>query len=489
MKNIVFLLVFLNLVIKAQNVPQWEWDSLLKTQHYRLEVDKVNNFYLYGSDTIKKFNASHSLLWTKSIKNGSIGQLISCENNDILIAGNFTGLIEADHLSAQSRGPTNGFVIRLNENGNPLWLKTVGSKKIAVVSGIAASNEHIFITGTIEDTAYFTNQAIPKTIAGEMFIAKYQQNGVFISAKFAETLNPGEYHGSAGAEIKVDNNNDVILLMNVTGKTIFDSASFQGDFFGDLRVLMKLGKEFDLKWYYIMPGAYYETFFNLKINTSNDIYLIEHTYNPHYDGAGSIWKISTQGQVLLTPSFTIANLVNAIEIDPYDNVIFAGWSAHHPFDTVTVTNFHVGMADPNLNIIWQKSDTGSAGCNDIRILKNTIILAGRFSYSLKLKDLLNATDENDGYLAFLNYSHTIDIVKNKLDPIPIILFPNPSPGIFSISNMNEPATVCVYDVQGKRVCTTSIKQNKIDLSLLNKGIYFLLVNNAEGVFRKKIVIE
>ena len=67
----------------------------------------------------------------------------------------------------------------------------------------------------------------------------------------------------------------------------------------------------------------------------------------------------------------------------------------------------------------------------------------------------------------------------------ISLFPNPSNGIITVSNLNKSykSTIDIYDVLGKKVYTSIIENQQnttIDLSKQARGIYFYRINNGEG---------
>ena len=74
-----------------------------------------------------------------------------------------------------------------------------------------------------------------------------------------------------------------------------------------------------------------------------------------------------------------------------------------------------------------------------------------------------------------------------------ILFPNPSTAIFYIQRQStEKMKISVFDITGKLV----FKENNIfnthytlDLSNINKGIYFLKVNDGNKQFTKRLMIH
>ena len=87
-----------------------------------------------------------------------------------------------------------------------------------------------------------------------------------------------------------------------------------------------------------------------------------------------------------------------------------------------------------------------------------------------------------------------DINDNAEDEI--VIYPNPSKGIIyfkqndsnSISRM---FLVSVYDITGKTVVEKRINESnkELDLTLLEKGLYFVKFQLDNNVFVKKIILE
>jgi hypothetical protein len=78
----------------------------------------------------------------------------------------------------------------------------------------------------------------------------------------------------------------------------------------------------------------------------------------------------------------------------------------------------------------------------------------------------------------------------------VLLYPNPSKGLFSISlNTSKSVTISVLDIQGRSIFNELYTNNKavfvqdIDLSKVPKGIYFLNVDYDNKRIEKKIIIE
>jgi hypothetical protein len=72
----------------------------------------------------------------------------------------------------------------------------------------------------------------------------------------------------------------------------------------------------------------------------------------------------------------------------------------------------------------------------------------------------------------------------------ISVYPNPSSGIFKINSSIQKGTFEIYNLQGKKVYSGSVKSNfQIDISAQSNGIYYLKLSTSEGMVNKKIILN
>lgn len=70
------------------------------------------------------------------------------------------------------------------------------------------------------------------------------------------------------------------------------------------------------------------------------------------------------------------------------------------------------------------------------------------------------------------------------------LFPNPANASFSISGIKGATTLIVYSFNGQKQIEQSMNQTEsVDISNLPNGTYVVVVQNKEGVFREKLVVQ
>lgn len=101
--------------------------------------------------------------------------------------------------------------------------------------------------------------------------------------------------------------------------------------------------------------------------------------------------------------------------------------------------------------------------------------------STEIKQQYILVDENGG---------SISIEENK--NIKFEIFPNPSNGTFFLSqDVNTKSEVTVFDIFGKKIINLDFKTEteKLDLSYLSNGVYFLTIENENGFKTEKISIS
>lgn len=80
----------------------------------------------------------------------------------------------------------------------------------------------------------------------------------------------------------------------------------------------------------------------------------------------------------------------------------------------------------------------------------------------------------------------VQFIGNSSQTIHVKVYPNPSSAVVNI-DVKQDALISLYNLTGK--LQLKITGNKIDVSTLAKGVYFLQVSTIEGVSTQKLVVE
>lgn len=109
----------------------------------------------------------------------------------------------------------------------------------------------------------------------------------------------------------------------------------------------------------------------------------------------------------------------------------------------------------------------------------------------KTCDIAGAFVNNGDSVSYYYHTTVTDITNFKETGIAI--YPNPSKGKFTISKVNSPGYIEIYNSIGTRIYSdlefnpqTTIE---IDLSDYPKGIYFVKINNEMNRITKKVIIQ
>ena len=95
-------------------------------------------------------------------------------------------------------------------------------------------------------------------------------------------------------------------------------------------------------------------------------------------------------------------------------------------------------------------------------------------------------DVNAAVSAALNASQTTGVQQNDGNDYSINLFPNPVTSILQIETDLEIQNIHIYNQVGQLALQSQLKDTKtIDLTALNKGVYFINVENKDGLFSSR----
>jgi hypothetical protein len=86
--------------------------------------------------------------------------------------------------------------------------------------------------------------------------------------------------------------------------------------------------------------------------------------------------------------------------------------------------------------------------------------------------------------------NTVNINNPITNENEIIIFPNPSDGIFKIDVGNlRSGKIKIYNIFGESIYQSEIRNETLDLSTQPKGVYLLFLQSGQKIFSKKIVIQ
>lgn len=264
------------------------------------------------------------------------------------------------------------------------------------------------------------------------------------------------------------------------------------------------------------PSNYFQTTSGATpraVNPESDVQLVEIT-----GGLDQDWDIEWAGwdRTGNTPDFVVGihhpdgdiMKVCREDVSPTiaDNVNIGG--IPDPVDTWRVDDWDLGVTeggssgsaifDPQGRIVGQLAGGGAAcsGTND----NGAPDFYGRFSVSwdfgttdaTRLSNWLDPTNTGQTALNALSQGNDPDPGEGGEPSGEIVLYPNPTEGMITISEEESTFDYLVFDIFGQVVARGQITNERtIDLSSIASGMYFVYMENLSegGDFTKKIIVE
>ncbi len=193
---------------------------------YNLNRTGFNGLY------ISKLNSNGNFVWAKSFKGNSLAlgfDIFVDDSNNVYTTGTFRGttFFNSNNLtdSSISAGNTDVYILKLDSNGNFVWINQIGgtgsdnSKSI-----LSDKNRNLFILGSFANNVDFdsrigTVNRTSKSNGNDIFLLQLNSNGQFINVKVI-----GGEGSENGNDITIDNQNSIIITGTLSSiKPDFDS--------------------------------------------------------------------------------------------------------------------------------------------------------------------------------------------------------------------------------------------------------------------------
>lgn len=408
---------------------------------------------------ILRLNSSGEFIWVKQTDRiGNISMKIDFGGN-IFITGNFSYTTYFMHPSNTLTADLgNMFILKLNSQGNYLWVKQYGSSSENIIpSDIDVDSEgNILIAGNY-NTFYITSGASIISTDEDIFLNKYAPNGNLIS----NSLMGGDGIDKAYA-LTIDNSNNVYLAGN------FNGSAMLGVLGGGTKP-------------YTADGSY--DLFLLKYNFSTYEESIIH-FRSHSPTKGYSLSSDNDGNVYSTGYF-------------YSNIYINSNGIGKTLYTTSLSTF-IYKIDSLGDIKWGTKIVNLTDSRSISISNKYLYITGLFGQYTKIIDFnpdenktetIENTGISDSYILKLN---TEILATNINEPVSEnnLNIENPSNGKIKIdlSSFNL-STVKIYDTNGQEHFPNTKNTNQLEFDLA-KGIYFVSeIKNSKVINTRKLLIQ
>lgn len=175
---------------------------------------------------VAKLDEAGDFEWAKNFGGTAAdkGNAIAVDNNgNTYITGTFRNTITFGDTTLKSNGLNDGFITKLDAEGDVLWAKKFGEKSNEEGFGIALDeSENIYLTGSFEDRVIFgdTTLTSPAIDNKDAFIAKLDKMGM---VKWAKQLGSNDF--DEGYEIAVKGDSETYVTGSFLDSAIIDQTT------------------------------------------------------------------------------------------------------------------------------------------------------------------------------------------------------------------------------------------------------------------------
>ncbi len=266
----------------------------------------VNSFISAGAfdGYVTKFDTAGNFQWVHQYGgegDQDVLDLTIDESNNLIIGGMFQNSVDFDPSNSsdtrQSLGVKDGFVSKLDSDGELQWVKQFTGDSIAYVRAVTTDNiGNVYVAGLFLGTTDFDpsndiENRISTGTEGDLFICKLDPQGDFLwvnqySGNNLETVD---------ISLATDNNNRLYAAGGFFDTVDFNAGSgiyeFTAGYMGSDIFVLKLEGNGDFVWAKQMGGLRLDLVTDLVIDDANSIYLTgffqgEADFDPSEDGYG-----------------------------------------------------------------------------------------------------------------------------------------------------------------------------------------------------------
>lgn len=299
MKNIYFVIIlnFLFINLQAQNFDWTKREGQAAYDYgYGIANDNAGNIYIAGkyemnanfSGTILPMQGNHdsyvakyspagALTWVRTSGgvSGDYAHALACDGSDyVYVTGEIQGSgtvikFVGSSITLTAQGQNDVFIAKYDLNGNLLWANKAGGIDDDEGLGITYDNlGNIFVCGFFTNIATFGTTTVYGSGGRDMYVAKYDMNGVFQWVKTGGGAKRDE-----AKSIKCDAAGNVYICGMYSNGAVFGSQTLTAPNGYFNAFLAKYANDGTLIWVKTAGGDYDDLAWSLTIDNANKIYV------------------------------------------------------------------------------------------------------------------------------------------------------------------------------------------------------------------------
>lgn len=543
---LIFLSFWLSTICNGQYLKQYDWvnsfGGLDVDVGKSVCTDDFGNIYITGffqseavfgdehlvsnGDTdifVAKFDTDGNLLWVKQFGSGirknliatEMGTAIKCDKKgNIYLAGIFSWSVIFGDTTLVSKGGDDIFLVKMSTAG-----KIIRANRYGTIGHDFVHDFEIEIDGTLLISASFGSKPEQETFRNSRnssyaILARIDKMGEMSILNHA--LSPGSLQGS---QVIADKNNNIYWGLNYTNVIEVEEQRIYSNGKSDI-VLVKLDKSGNAIWYKKIGGRFDDKMNDLALYKGNEL-LLTGSFEDKIAFADREILSNGKSDMLLCQIDVFGN-VNWLEkiggklnesgisvsSDADDNIVIAGI-----FQDEIVTNVDTLKAKGYFDIViacfnpyhhYLKSHHIGGAYGDfvesLSISQGYVNFTGHFRNTMALNNLeIASIGKEDGFLGrfplFLNGElHTKIDNFDGVHGAVVLINPNPSTGIFTISSPQsnlKDINIKILNMSGYQVDWFYCDKFPfvLDLSHLPQGVYMAHIQIQNQTFFEKLIIS
>jgi len=390
-----------------------------------------------GAMYVVKFNSNGKALWVRTCAYAQ-GNAISTDGiGNVYVVGE--GYF--DTLSHCPATGANGWIIKLDSNGNCIWGKSFPKNNVWINAIKADSIGNTFICGGDTAMAIMGNDTLHGGTTGESFIAKLDSSGNFLWAKGPswDTNANGPY------SIGIDKWDNSYMVGVSYGKIVFSQDT-------------------------------------LSLN-SNSAYVVKYDSNGHFvrdkavnNGAADAISVSPNGINYVSGSYNSTVSLGGFSVSGGPGIFIAA------FDSAG-------------NCLGMQSALGSIYSSSVAGDKNGECYTTGSVYNNSTFGSINLPVTVGNESVFIAKTNRLTSTGTGLRQISetFNVYPNPSAGGYTMQVSSDllNSTMFIYDINGKLIFQDKIiqQQSQIEIPSLSNGMYLIKLNTPNGATLQKTIVK
>jgi hypothetical protein len=303
----------LSYVCQAQQI-NWAISTYSDAPNYipakGMLCDNQGYLYRYGSRELGynnnantgsflcKYSSSGQLIYSRSWEFPfAITKIIYDGSTYFYVAGSVAQATVISNILVPVRGSSDGFIGKMDLNGNFIWIKTFGANGADQCNGITfnTAQNKLVVTGGINDSLYMNATYIGKNAERSMLLASFDFSGNLITYKLIDFV-PNKNQGNCGKEILADNAGNFLVFGVREGKPWgYDTVALPDEG----HYVFKFNQSFNLIWSkFVINGSCYYGYDCGNMSVDNVGYTYISSFcSSKYGGSGCMKKIDATGSV------------------------------------------------------------------------------------------------------------------------------------------------------------------------------------------------